>query len=784
MKKQVQLILTVLLLIGINVTVNAQKLTQVVRGRVIDKELQIALPGATIQLLTDNTINGVSTDADGNFKLENVPVGRHDIKISFIGYKPAVLPQVLVGSAKEIVLNVELEEMVSKLNEVKVLAFKDKAMVQNTMAMASARNFSVEETSRYAGGFDDPARLATSFAGVAPQGNMQSNAIVIRGNSPMGVAWQVEGMDIPIPSHFANSDVLGGGAVTMFSNQMLSNSDFYTSAFPAEFGNATSGVFDVNLRTGNNEKYEHAFQIGAYGIDAASEGPLKKGGKASYLFNYRYSTLGLVRDFLPEAGLPKYQDLCYNIMLPSKAGTFQFWGMGGIDNFRAAAKTDSAEWTDSHERKDINSDFYSGTAGMNHKIMFGKKTYLKTSIAASYFNNTDDGKWLTDEMTLIPMVQSDKTESRYTIKSVLNTKFSARHSNRTGVSYNRLGYQYVVNAAKENGGTLEAISDLEGATDLVNAFSQSKFKLNDKLSTTLGLHSQFLTLNKKYTIEPRVGMQWQVQPKHKLSLAYGLHSQTQMLNVYFLKGSDNSTNTLSNKGMDFMKSHHFVLGYDFRLTDNMNLKIEPYFQYLTNLAVIKDSSFALINVSEFHGFNETLVSDGFGRNIGIDITLERYLKNGFYYLATASIFDSKYTGDDGVERNTTFNNNYIMNLLAGKEWTVGKSKNSLVGVSGRFYLKGGDRRSPVDYKASRAAEDVIYDNSKLNEEQDPTNYRFDLAFNYRYNKPKYAIVFSTQINNLLMSPIYFDQVYDYTLNDVREVKQGEPFPNCSIKIEF
>ena len=113
--------------------------------------------------------------------------------------------------------------------------------------------------------------------------------------------------------------------VNLISSQLLSNSDFFTSAFPAEYGNALAGVFDIKLRTGNNENREYAFQAGLLGIDFAAEGPFIKGKEASFLFNYRYSTFGLMVDMslLPTEQIPRYQDLSFKINLPTKkAGLF------------------------------------------------------------------------------------------------------------------------------------------------------------------------------------------------------------------------------------------------------------------------------------------------------------------------------------------------------------------------------------------------------------------------------------------------------------------------------
>ena len=336
--------LTFLAMVLFTSVLQAQRLTQTVRGIVLDKDAQIPLVGATIVKSGAETDFGTTTNANGEFTLPNVPVGRHNFKVSYMGYEPCVLNELLVGSAKEVVLNIELVETINNMEEVVVMAKTRKDQPLNFMSTVSSRVFSVEEASRYAGGFDDPTRLASSFAGVAAS-EIESNGISVRGNSPAMVQYQMEGVEIDNANHFEGGDMLGGGFVSLFNSHLLANSDFMTGAFPAQYGNALSATFDMKLRNGNNQKHEHAAQIGVMGIDIASEGPIKKGGKASYLFNYRYSTFGLLTSFLPEGeGLPVYQDLTYKINLPSKAGTFALWGTGAIDNFYLKAKDKPEEW--------------------------------------------------------------------------------------------------------------------------------------------------------------------------------------------------------------------------------------------------------------------------------------------------------------------------------------------------------------------------------------------------------------------------------------------------------
>ncbi|MCB0797321.1 MAG: carboxypeptidase-like regulatory domain-containing protein, partial [Chitinophagales bacterium] len=301
--------------------VQAQDLKQTIRGNIIDRESKATLPGANVLLYADTVfLSGTTTNEDGNFRLEG-PVGRVDLVVRYIGYQDFFITNLVVSSGKEVVLQIELEESAQALDEVTITAFREGEVV-NDMATVSVRSFTVEETDRYAGSRGDPARMASNFAGV--QGADDSrNDLVIRGNSPIGVLWRLENLDIPNPNHFAIAGTTGG-PVSIINNKYLSNSDFFTGAFPAEYGNATAGVFDLQMRKGNDEQYEFSGQLGFLGTELFAEGPLSKENKSSFLVSYRYSTLQLFESLNIQIGteaVPRYQDGAVKLFFPLKNGS-------------------------------------------------------------------------------------------------------------------------------------------------------------------------------------------------------------------------------------------------------------------------------------------------------------------------------------------------------------------------------------------------------------------------------------------------------------------------------
>ena len=775
--------LTGLLMVAF-IGINAQTLNQTIKGKVIDVVSQVSLPGATVIIEGSNPVIGVSTDIDGNFKLENVSLGRHNIMVSYIGYKPVTIPGILVNSGKETVVNIQLEESLNTLEEVTIKAHVNKDQPLNSMASISARSFSVEETRRYAGGFDDPSRMASSFAGVTTT-HLGDNSIIIRGNAPKGVLWKLEGVEIPNPSHFSGANIQGGGFFTIFSGQLLTNSDFYTGAFPAEYGNALAGVFDMKLRTGNMDKREHTIQAGTLGIDISSEGPFVQGKRATYLFNYRYATYAILANLLPKSGIPKYQDLSFKLYFPTKkAGTFSLWGVGGYDDIMKDAEKDSTKWEFRADREEQWIKMIPAATGFNHKLILNNKTYINSSAATTIYYGGYDSKWKADDLNLYDNEYIDIKNQKYIFSSFINHKFSAHHTNRTGIYYHHMLFDVTLREAPEFTLPMTEFVNEKGSTGLIQIFSQSKFNLNEYLTLNTGLHTQYFLLNKNYSVEPRFSLQYSPNRKHSFTMGYGRHSQLEDIKIYLSKQHGVAGTVQPNKNLDLSKADHFILAYDYLINKNLRLKIEPYYQYLSDIPVIPDSSFSMINFKQDWFFNDSLVNKGNGTNIGIDFTLERFLDNNYYWMITGSLFNSNYTGGDGITRNSVYNRNIVVNILYGREFYVGKSKKNILGVNGKVTLLGGEYQTPYLEEESIKAETMKYDNSRPYEIKDPYSYYIDLTVTFTRNKPNYTGTWALMIKNLTQSTTLYDHAYSFKEKKVVEDFFSSIIPSISYKIEF
>lgn len=770
------------LFFSFNLTAQNSKPVQVIRGIVTDKASGEPLPFITINLLDMPQLGGVSDD-NGKFSLTEVPVGRHDLQARYVGYEPVIIREIMLTSAKEIYLEIQMSEASHELDEITVKPRVNKEEPLNKMALSGARMFSVEEARRYAGGFDDPARLASSFAGVSP--GVGNNGISIHGNAPHLLQWRLEDIEIPNPNHYADISTLGGGILSALSSNVMGNSDFFTGAFPAEYGNAVSGVFDMKMRNGNNQKYEHTFQAGIMGIDVASEGPLSKKHNASYLFNYRYSTTGLFKKLGGSMDeVLDFQDLNFKMTFPTrKAGVFSVWGSGLIDKYDQDFEDNTEKWESIEDRQITNADQIMGAGGISHRYFSNKGWLWKTTLAATYSKH-DAGMDISDySLHITPYMSLYNKYTNMIVKSSVDKKFSSRFTNSTGFTYTKLFYDMNFKLAPHAAHPLDNISEGNGNTDLISAYNSSLIGLSHTVDLSVGVNTQMMTLNKEWTLEPRVSVRWQASAKSSFALAYGLHSRMEKMDVYFVKSK--GTGESANKKLGFTKSHHIGLTYNYKIGDDMNIRVEPYAQFLFDVPVMADSSFSVLNRSTFY-VEDPLVNKGKGRNIGVDLTFEKYLTKGLYYMVTASVFDSRYCGGDGIWHDTRYNRNFIINGLIGKEWMLGRNKQNVLGVNLKLTYQGGERHSPIDEQATMSDPDKVvqYDESKPYSKQLSPMLLANYTVSYKMNRKKVSHEFAIQGLNATRYKEFYGHIYNEKKDKIEEYNGATSLMNISYKIQF
>jgi hypothetical protein len=794
------------------------QLTQTVRGKIYDAETNYPLSGVRVQVITDDTnerfIGG--TDANGEFTIKKIPVGKHKLISKLSSYEQSTV-FIEVNSGKELVLNIPLMEMIVTKEEIVVTARK-KGEVLNEMAVLSSQQFSVEETNRYPGSRMDPARMASNFAGV--QGSDDSrNDIVVRGNSPLGVVYRVEGIDIPNPSHFAVSGSTGG-PVSVLNNKILGNSDFFMSAFPAEYGNSTSGVFDLKLRNGNNNQHEFTGQFGLFGTEVLAEGPMGKNGNASYLVMGRYSSLALFQKLGVTIGtdaVPVYGDGAFKFNWKlKKGGQLSWWGMGGksnIDLLISEQKEYSKEFYGEGDR-----DQFFGTSmyvsGLSYKKSLNEKTYLTATLAGSLEEQHARHMYLHRSLEVAGADTTIKVDSSFnmlgfdfkTMKlsgyTAINHKINKQHLIKAGVNFDVLSFNYMdsVLTNLDDRNSWATRWNYSGMALLIQPFAQWKWKITDKMDLTAGIHAQYFSLSNSLSpAEPRVGWKYRMKGDQSIFAGAGLHSQTQPYYTYAYD-PDNDGNA-HNLNMDFSRSLHSGIGYEKSFGPGLNFKTEAYYQYLYNLPInTMSNSFSLVNAGG--GFsrvfpNDTLVNSGKGINYGLEFTLQKYFSKSFFFMVSASIYDSKYLASDGIWRNTSYkgsniSNNidlsYVWNVLAGKEFKIGKKQ--VIGVGTKITRAGGRRYGLVDIAQTEASKEIIFKDSLFNENTFRDYFRVDLKISWRMNTQKLTHEFGLDLVNLLNTRNLLSLAYapkldpNDTSEPIAEKAQLGRLPIFYYKIDF
>lgn len=771
-------------------TLQAQEIVQNIRGQVIDQQTGQPLIGANVVVQGTDPLVGTATDLDGYYRIEGLALGRYNLICTYVGYGDQALDNILLTSGKEVAVNFELLEGVTS-EEVVVTAITEKNALESGLAVISAKTITAEQSNRFSGTRGDVSRMVSSFAGVTANDDSR-NDIVVRGNSPAGLLWRVDGIDIPNPSHFG---ALGatGGPVSMLNNNVLDKSIFLTGAFPANYGNALSGVFDLSLKNGNRDTREYMVQMGFAGLEAGIEGPFKKGKNATYIVNYRYSVLDLLKglgliNVGTGSGVPAYQDLTFNFNIPTeKAGEFSVFGIGGTSNILfTPVEEEEADNLFSDENQQLDYATRMGFVGFGHKYYFGKNTFGKFTAGYSATDVKTAQDTLSESGELVPNFRDKSSVERLTVRYEVKRKFNAKNNLTIGAVANRLDFNFL-DSVRINENEFRTTRNFEGAAWLTQAYAQWQHRFSDRTTLNLGAYYQGFGLNNNQSIEPRLGFQHELSPAFRLNAGAGRYSQLQPFQLYFVETPTSSGTTQTNKNLEFSYSNQAAIGFAWDFLPGWNTKVEGYYQSISNAPVdpnARGGYYSGLNEGADFGIasRDSLINDGVGTNYGVEITLEKLFSKGFYLLSTVSLFDSKYTGSDNVERSTAFDNGWVANLITGKEFVL--NKKFALTVDTKITAAGGRRYTPIDLNQSIIEDETVLFRDQTFNNQFKDYFRMDLKVGLRNNMKKFSQEWSVDLQNLLDTQNVFAQTYSNFSQDIQTTYQLGRYPVINYKLEF
>lgn len=769
---------------------HSQDLTQVIRGQVSDRATQRPLEGVHVSVYETQPAKGTITDTQGNFRFEKVPLGMFTIHFSRMGYESYTIDHIRVISGRELIVNVELDEKPLNIDEVVVLFARDRSRPNNRMTSVSTITFNADDTRRFAGSLNDPSRMAGNFAGVAVS-NDTRNDIIIRGNSPMGLLWRIEGVDIPNPNHFA---ALGttGGPVSVLNNNLIDKSDFFTGAFPAEYGNALAGVFDIRLRPGNSQRREHLGQLGFNGLEVGAEGPFSKYYNGSYLFNYRYSMLGALKalgvDFGTGVGVPEFQDMSFKLNLPtSNMGHFTLFGMGGLSHIELLR--DPENGADDFTVRGFDTRFGSriGVAGFSHRYFIQENTFTDLQVAVSSSGQKIRQDSIGADSNRLLHYGDDSSEHKYTVTASVNQKVGTSNVWKAGIIFSTIGFNYADSVLNQTQ-TFRTLRDFKGNASMIQLFLQWQRRFGKNLVINPGIHAQTFSLNNQWAIEPRVGVKWQFRPDQWLNGGIGFHSQRQPMAIYYYQSQPNQNNNsyrLTNLNLGFSKSFHAIIGYERHLFESVNISTEVYYQHLYDIPIRRgNSQFSMLNAGANFGIPsvDSLINEGTGRNFGVELKIQKHFSDQYYFLVTTSVFESRYTGGDEVERNTAFNGNYVVNVLGGKEFNL--RQRTQLSFDIRTVSAGGRRFTPIDLDASRELGQEVLQNELAWSKRYPGYFRLDFRVSLRMNHRRATQEWFVDFQNLTNHKNIFRTEYNHQTQNISTIYQLRFFPMVNFRLLF
>ncbi|MBV5312241.1 MAG: carboxypeptidase-like regulatory domain-containing protein [Prolixibacteraceae bacterium] len=769
----------------------AQDYRQILKGTVTDQESHQPLSGVYVLCESCNPAIASVSDSLGRFRLD-IPVGRHAFSFILLGYLTKQISDVQIGTGKEIFLNVELSEQVFQTEEIAVKASSNRWI--NPMATVSARTLRSDDATRYAAGYFDASRMVTNFAGVASGNSDDNNEIIIRGNSPRGLLWRLEGIEIPNPNHFSNGQGSSGGGYSAITTNVLSSFDFFTGSFPAEYGNAYSGVMDLNLRSGNPENHEFSVALSVLGTEASAEGPLNRKKGSSYLFDYRladfqYLTRLGILDAKDYDIVPRTSDYAFKASFKTeKSGTFDVFAVGGSSEAGDLATANVDELKAGVDQDEFLERQTTAVAGIKHTFSFpNNKTYIRSTAAFTYqFTSDRDRK--SDTLLNKKVTYYDRYEyPAFRFASAINHKLNPRHSLRAGITFNQMSGQMF--AIKLNSKLLyDTLMNTNGNGWYGSSYAQWKYKSGDWIETNTGLHVLFSGITHEVLVEPRWGMIIRLPKKQSFNFGLGLHSRIEPLSVYHYKVKVSSTlREERNLDLKSTKAFHFTSGYTRNFGNNLQFSMEAYYQYLWAIPISKvpTGQFSLVN--SIGGLSDVIMANnGKSRNTGLEFTLEKSFSRQYYFLATASLFNSKYLAPDGTWYNTYFNTNYVYNLLGGKEFQVGQHRQNTFGLKLRANFRGGFRYTPVNETASLKSKRVVYQTTETYGERLPDFNRVDFGVSYRINKKRNAWILLADIQNVLNTRNVLRRKFSYSNKQIviSDSKGIGMVPVLTVRAEF
>jgi len=726
-----------------------------IKGRVFDPINNEGVPFANVVI--QGTATGAVTDFDGNYAIENLEPGLYNVEASSVGYETKVEYEIQTFNNKPAFVNIELSPASELLEAVEIVA---SPFSKREEAPVSMRTIGVSEIERNPGGNRDISRVIQSLPGVASPPSFR-NDIIIRGGAPNENKFYLDGVEVPNINHFATQGS-SGGPVGLINVNFIKEVDFYSAAFPANRGNATSSIFDFTLKDGNPEKIKANITVGSSDYGLTLDGPI--GEKTTYVFSIRRSYLQLLFSALKLPFLPIYNDAQFKVKTKINAkNEISLIGLGALDQFEInTGVNDGVDDPVTLERNQfilgnlVSNDQWNYTIGAAYKH-FSENSFQQVVVsrnhldnrAVKYFNNDES-----IEANKILDYRSQEIENKIRLEHTWrgegwkwNVGVGYENALFTNRTYNRF-----VTASGE-----QLVADFRSELNLnkYSVFTQiSKGFIADRLKFSLGVRTDVAGYNDAMEnpidqLSPRLSASYLFAPKWSLNASVGRFFQ---LPPYTILGYRDNANNLVNKqnGITYIQADHAVLGLEYLPFTNTKISLEGFYKVYDNYPFLTRDRVSLANLGSDFGVigNGPAVPLSGGRAYGLEFLIQQKLTKGFYGILAATLVKSEFEDKNGDLRPSAWDNGQIVTLTAGKkfkgDWEVGA----------RFRYLGASPYTPYDTAGSSIRETwdlrgvALPDYERLNEERTGAVHQLDMRVDKRWFFAKWSLDLYLDIQNV------------------------------------
>ncbi|MDQ3046918.1 MAG: TonB-dependent receptor [Bacteroidota bacterium] len=724
---------------------SAQEL-QSLRGRILNDLTQQPVNAALISIKGPAEYSAVS-DSSGHYQIQALP-GTYTLSVQHTSYRLLVEENVIIHSGKQRVNDLNLKEY--KL---------DLAEVSTSASGTEGEEVNEWELHHLAAVFYDPARAVNTHSGLVNTDD-QANNISVRGTSPNYMQWKLEGVEVVNPNHLENAGTindkpsLNGGGVSMISAQLLNSSDFNLAPFGSVNGNTLSGMMDLQLRRGNDQRSERIIQASLLGTDVCLEGPFSKKSSASYLVNARYSTVGLLSSLGVNFGNERinYKDISFHVSLPYSKGSLALFGIAGDSESIFRGMKDSSEVKFSKDQHDIDYHSFTAIAGISNVVSLSGTVFLKSVITFSKKEVRRSSISSNNNLWLMPEENDRYDQEKLSSLNYVSKSLGASYRLKAGAYLNyfsdRIHNQ--MNKLELQRGTvymslLQPFIDLEG-------------RLTKRLEFQAGIHSLIVPGHTDLLLLPSAMLKYRISSYQSLSIRAGESAKIQPAALY--------VSHRNNRTLQPTTSRSIALSQDWK-KKKYGISTEVYYQLYEDIPVNLSNGF-----SGFNYFNEPvnfeLQQSGSAWVQGVDLTVERRVTSN-YILLSGNIYRSEYTVGSHTA-DARFNTGYALAVAAGKEYAM-KNKKDVLGIDLRSVARNG-------FKEARQDDPFVYDR------QLPFYSRIDFRISYKRNKKRSTVIWALDIQNLLNTKnVAYHYTDDFTEREETRYQLGL-IPVLSYKVLF